>query len=42
MGKIDGGKWDPMFCVAYNEGKYYSGSGSGAIYVWTGGSGTRV
>lgn len=42
MGKINGGKWDPMFCVAQSDGKYFSGGLSGAIYLWAGGNGTRV
>lgn len=41
MGKVPG-KWDPMLSVAVCDKKYISGSASGALYVWTGGAGTRV
>jgi microtubule-associated protein-like 6 len=41
MGKLTG-KWDPMFCVTQIDGKYISGGGSGAIYTWGGGSGTKI
>jgi hypothetical protein len=42
MGKISNGSWDPMFCVAHNDGKFISGGGSGALYVWSGGNGTKI
>lgn len=40
MGKL--AKWDPMFSIASVDNKYVSGSGSGALYVWSGGMGSRV
>ena len=42
MGKVPG-KWEPMYSVAFLEGaKYVSGGASGNLFLWTGGSATKV